>query len=213
MIMNILNKFKMMFTSTKEIDKKANTVLDNNNTDLPTSIDYGSLGLPNIIENESNKYSMLLMDDFLEQFTLYKLDFKKIKRTHNFDVLKEFKIYEAKEQYAGFITYNLINNLDKLDIAILDLTLEMAIKLRDGTIVEYDGIDIFKMVKDKFPECQISFCTAHTLNPRDPVMKKYMDKFKTIYNRDNDLQFKDYYMSKADFRSDKIYSMIKKVTE
>jgi len=186
-----------------------NTNLEEVKSNLPSEVDYNNMEPVKIIGNPNSKLGILLMDDFVEQFTLYELDFNNIRRKYDFDVLKGFKIYEAIGQYAGFTTHKLIREIPNLELAILDMTLEMSIKLCNGDIVEYDGVDIAIDIMERFPECEIVFCTAHSLNKRDPLMSKYIKKFEESTGK----EFDPYYMSKADKRSELIYDRIKKVVE
>jgi len=201
----MFNKLKDIFGLNKK--PKVDTDLKEENSNLPESIQYNLMDPILIKGNEEASKSILLMDDFVEQFTLYELDFNRVKRQYEFDILKEFKVYEAIGVYAGFTTHKLLEEIDDLSIAILDMTLEMSIKLSNGKIIEYDGVDIAIEILEKFPECQIVFCTAHSLNKRDPLMSQYITKFED----NTKLKFDDFYMSKADTRYKVIYDKIVKV--
>jgi len=201
----MLNKIKEILGLNKKT--KVDTDLKEENSNLPQTIQYNLMDPILVIGNEEADKSILLMDDFVEQFTLYELDFNRVKRQYEFDILKEFKVYEAMGAYAGFTTHKLLEEIDNLNIAVLDMTLEMSIKLSNGEIIEYDGVDIAIEILEKFPDCQIVFCTAHSLNKRDPVMSQYITKFEDKTK----LKFDDFYMSKADLRYKVIYDKVVKV--
>jgi len=173
--------------------------------DLPVDIDYDTFDDVEMMSNDKDKFNMLLMDDFLEQFTLYDLDFKKIKREYFYDVKDKINIIKAAGKYAGFMTYKLLkSNKIRIDFALLDLTLETSIKISNGDIIEYDGIDIAFELLDRNKDCIILFCTAHSLNKKDPLMSFYIKKFEERTN----LNFDDFYMSKASIRHKRIYEKI-----
>jgi len=204
----MLNKIKRLLGLTPK-GGNVDTDLEEVKLNLPSEVNYNAMDPVKIIGNENSDYRILLMDDFVEQFTLYELDFNRIKRRYEYDILKEFKVYEAIGAYAGFMTHKLLNELPGLNVAVLDMTLEMSIKLSNGDIIEYDGVDIAIDIIKRFPECEIVFCTAHSLNKRDPLMSKYITKFEEATGK----EFDPYYMSKADKRSDIIYEHIRKAVK
>jgi len=203
----MFNFIKKMFSKNKVIEDTINKNrerLDEDVESRPEDVDCSVYDLPSISGNIDAKYNMLLMDDFEEQFTLYNLDFKRLKRDNVMDINKEFKIYNAKGINAGFETCKLLNTDVIIDVALLDLTLETSVKLKSGELIVKDGVDIAIKLLETNPNCKFVFCTAHNLNKRDPLIQQYIAKF----NKTTGLDFNDYYLSKAGDR----YSKIKELT-
>jgi len=178
----IVKYFKMSFGLAKEEEEFKYATPDSISETLPDSIEDCNIGTyeTRCSEIDANKKNMLLMDDAMMQFGLHALDFNKIKRNYHCDVDDKFNVYMCKGRYAGFIAHDLILNLEYLDVAILDLTLETRVKLKNGNIYSYDGIDIAVLIKSKFPKCRFKFFTSHNMNHRDESIIYYVEKYKQL---------------------------------
>lgn len=76
-----------------------------------------------------------------------------------------------------------ICQLKNIDIALLDITIG-GFNYINNEMVEYDGIDIAKFIKELFPECRIYFLTGHKPNRKNPKIFRYMEKFRSIFNEE-----------------------------
>lgn len=76
-----------------------------------------------------------------------------------------------------------ICQLENIDIALLDITIG-GFNYINNEMVEYDGIDIAKFIKELFPECKIYFLTGHKPNRKNPKIFRYMEKFRSIFHEE-----------------------------
>ena len=159
---------------------------------------------PYIDGNLESKCSFLIMDDLPETFFLYETDFKRIKKETGIDIPSEFKIVKCAGDDAGFIAKKYIKNSnDELVLAILDITLGKMFKLEDGTIIRCDGVDVAIDIFNKYPECDVRFCSAHRLSRENPEIKKFIDKFENATK----FKIEDYFFGKKSNRKEFIIDM------
>lgn len=148
-----------------------------------------------VIEGKGNVLGLLIVDDAAMTKYLYDSDFRKIKREKNKDVLEDFKVYNAYGDKCGYIGYKSLLNIHyNISYAVLDITLGFPIKHESGLCLEIDGVDLAIKMLSKNPDARFIFISAHTLNIRNPIMKKYIEKFNDITG----LNMKDYYVNKSD---------------
>jgi len=167
-------------------------------------VDYNDYPSPEIIENNKDK-TIFFLDDISNMWYLYNSDIITIKKKHDVDLLKEFNIIKCFGEKAGFSAYKFTETeYRKVDYAILDITLGYGIKLRSGEYIEYDGIDIFLRLRELNPDIKFIFCTAHTLNKKNPTVGYFFDKFES----NTGLKFKDYYLNKSSDRAAVIYNLL-----
>ena len=124
-----------------------------------------------------NKPGILLMDDLSGMTTLI---VNELSRVQCCDIIGEFNIAIATGDFAAFSVEKFLNDEDNeftIDIALLDITLGGVI---NG--IEYDGVDVAIMIKNKFPDALIKFITGHTLNRRNPEIFKFIEKFENYFN-------------------------------
>jgi len=158
-----------------------------------------------IIINSDKEKTLLILDDIEESDYLFNIDFRIIKEKYGYDIFKELKIVKCYGKQAGFIAKKYLSNPDnKVDYAILDITLGNSLKLADGSYIEYDGIDIGLQILEQNPEAIIRFLTAHTLNRRNPMMMEYFNKFESNTNKLID----DFYINKNGDRPNKYAVML-----
>lgn len=145
------------------------------------------------IQPEYNgKPYILIMDDFKGMARLIKDELHRIQCC---DVYNNFNIMMATGDYAAFTVQNFLtsastNVLEKtIDIAILDITLGGVINN-----IEYDGIDIAIMIKNKYPNCIIRFLTGHTLNRHNPAIFKFIKKFEDYFRTPIDEEHTTFFM-------------------
>ena len=162
---------------------------------------------PYIVGNKDSKYSFLIMDDLAETFFLYENDFRNIKKQTGIDIPSEFKIVKCAGDDAGFIAKKYIkNNDDDLVLAILDITLGKMFKLEDGTIIRCDGVDVAIDIFNKYPDCDVRFCSAHRLSRENLEIKKFIDKFESSTK----FKIEDYFFGKKSNRKEFILDMYHK---
>jgi len=158
-------------------------------------VDLETFDDPNIT-NPKGRKTFLFMDDIEESDYLFTVDFSNIKKDYGYDIYKELKIVKCYGNNAGFIADKYITNNPKIDYAVLDITLGSSIKLASGQYIEYDGVDIALKILENNPKAKILFCTAHTLNRRNPLMQDYINKFEENTN----LVIDNFYLNKNDDR-------------
>jgi hypothetical protein len=165
---------------------------------------------------DSNLQTLLMMDDFGGIISVLMDDLKAIKLNtevednESLSLLDNLNIVYADGAMAAFSVkqfldeYNKVNHelvvddvcdiislphrdgkIKKIDIALLDITIG-GCNYIDGLMMEYDGIDIAKFIKEIFPDCQIWFITGHKPNKRNPTIYKYMEKFRSFFGKDID---------------------------
>ena len=179
----IFYKIKNYFNKSSNTSNTTNTtnisVFDNNDYITPkdlTSLSYNII-IPEIqypqpkIEGKPN---ILIMDDFTGMANLI---YDEMKRIQCCDVYNNFNILLATGNYAAFTVENFLkDNAEKIDVAILDITLGGVINA-----VEYDGIDTAILLKKYNPNCVIRFITGHTLNKHNPEIFKFIQKFEHFF--------------------------------
>jgi hypothetical protein len=145
--------------------------------------------------------TILLMDDFPGMVSILRDDFdfidKNIKNEINiisadslmaaFAVDNFLKMDNKKFEYVqkedDYIHPTIDGKILKIDMALLDITISGIMNINDD-LIELDGIDVAKLIREKYPECKIYFVTGHAPNKRNPKIFKYMDKFEKIFNED-----------------------------
>ena len=128
-----------------------------------------------IVDNrEYDKPVILIMDDFKGMATLLK---DELKRVNSIDVYKDYTIVLATGDYAAFTVKKELLKGTKIDIGLLDITL-------GGVVggIEYDGVDVAIMIKEKYPDSIVKFVTGHTLNRKNPEIFQFMQKFENHFN-------------------------------
>lgn len=120
----------------------------------------------------NTKKNILIMDDQPIMVSLIVEDLLQIPNVND-----DFNILTAVGDFAAFSVKDFLESNDTvLNLAFLDITIGGVI---EG--VEYDGIDIAIMIKDKFPLCEIKFITGHTLNRKNPEIFKFIEKFENHF--------------------------------
>lgn len=179
-----------------EVEDDDGTTLDKDlsRNNLIKVFDYSVFSDP-IIEGNGKTLGLLIVDDATMTKYLYDSDFRKIKRELNKDILDEFKIFNAYGDKCGYVGYKAILNPSyNINYAILDITLGYPVRHESGLCLEIDGVDLAIKMLSKNPNSKFIFISAHTLNIRNPIMKKYIEKFNDITG----LDMKDYYVNKSD---------------
>lgn len=170
-------------------------------------IDFEQFRMPSIRGNKESKKSILLLDDLPFVINLYENNFKKIKRNYNVDIFTDFKLIYATESDCGgkVLKYIYLDALkNKIDYAILDITLGYICRTKNKKPIEIDGIDIALILLNKNPDVQFKFISAHTLNKHNKTMQMYFDKFE----KNTNLNIEDYYINKNGDQITPIYELL-----
>lgn len=195
MFKETLNKIRSLFKKEDKPEEKDLDSLEDILTEMQytaSEIDFSEYPDPEIIDNGADK-TLLILDDMSNIKLLYNLDFKKIKDNFNKDVLKDFNIVYCLGNQAGFTAHKFILNTDtKIDYAILDITLGYGVKLISGEYIEFDGVDVFRELYIKNKDLNYIFCTAHSLNRKNPTVNSFFTKYEDIVKKN----IKDNYVNK-----------------
>lgn len=161
---------------------------------------------------DTHKPTILLMDDYSGIISILLDDFKYLGANIIDDLnilysdgtlaafsvkkfLDEYKRLKEEEIELDIITINdtdlenkdghvyQICQIEKIDIALLDITIG-GFNYINNEMVEYDGIDIAKFIKEVFPNCRIYFLTGHKPNKKNPKIFRYMEKFRSIFHEE-----------------------------
>jgi len=211
----LFNNIKNMFIKEEKPVPKQETISEIFDTnDYPVDFKINKLDLNTfedpIIINPDKEKTLLILDDIDESDYLFNIDFRLLKEKYGYDIFKELKIVKCYGKQAGFIAKKYLSDPDnKIDYAILDITLGNSLKLTNGSYIEYDGIDIGLQILEQNPEAIIRFLTAHTLNKRNPMMSEYYDKFE----ENTGLPIDSFYINKNGDRSKKYAIMLNLIKE
>lgn len=165
---------------------------------------FDDIDEPEIIDNGKDR-SILFMDDLESQFDLYSIDFRRIKNHYDFDINDHYNIINCRGDFAGFIAWKYLQE-NKVNLAVLDITLGKSVKLENGTYLAYDGIDIGLELERNHPSTFYKFCTAHPLNRKNKEIHSFINK----YESESGNEINDFYFNKNDERHVIIYKMIEK---
>lgn len=207
----MLDKIKSMFglSKNKEVDTPSieeqkeyhdeKYIISDNFKKLEdelSKLDYASYlkkGSELTIQGDNLARSILLLDDQSLVKLLYESDFDDLKRLHNIDVYNQYQVVNAFGPHAGYLAYKHVK-LDnkKIDYALLDITLGEVVKLPSGNLIELDGIDLAELILSHNSNAKVLFCTAHTLNNTNSIVKKYKEKVKSLLSKD----LEELYMNK-----------------
>jgi hypothetical protein len=134
-------------------------------------------------DNVIDDLNILYADGTLAAFSVKKfLDEYKRKKEEEIELelLGEIKDDDLEDKNGHIYQ---ICQLKHIDIALLDITIG-GFNYINNEMVEYDGIDIAKFIKELFPNCKIYFLTGHKPNKKNPKIFKYMEKFRSIFNEE-----------------------------
>lgn len=219
-ISTIINIF---FKKPKEAPKKQDEDLEyikemNNQLDMLNQHDFKNINLPKLgtsdsffginknVKNDDLK-NVLIVDDLEDIDVLYLRAFKAIhvtnkKKNRERNVYKDFNVYSTFENNCGAIAFNFIKK-NRIDYAILDITLGYLTTLDNGKYVTIDGIDLAVEIWKRYPECHVVFSTVHTCNQKNPTINKYFKKFNILTGKN----LEDYYIEK---NSEHLYEELEK---
>ena len=211
---SIINVFlKKINAKTQEETKEEPTEPCYDSAGTPTrfimdQIDYPSVFMKLEPKNKPSKKDakvLLVIDDIPMTELLYQSDFNKIKKNYKKDISKDFIYYSCFVPEAGFLVYELIFKQNiKVDYAVLDLTLGYDFKLPNGDYVQLDGVDLANYLLQSNPDIKFIFCSAHTMNANNSIIKLYMDKYSKFASD----RLEDKFICKNSNRADGLYNLL-----
>ena len=146
---------------------------------LLANIDYSNVLEPSIVNPTCNK-TLLVVDDYELTKVLYANDFDKIKDEYSVSPREDFKIVRCLDSESGLQAFKYIMmDKNKVDYALLDLTLGCVVKLEDNRFVEIDGATLAIWIMKSNPNAKIKFVTMHTMNDENHIVKGYINKLRT----------------------------------
>lgn len=204
---------KQVETKTEIIEDKPNIDTNKQVSIIKSSSDlkYNNEDLDNLdlsVFKEPSTYGvgdkkLLLLDDVGMMYNLYKITFGRINRMYNVDIENNFNIVASIGKLSGYMAYKYILN-NKIDYALLDITLGDLVRNKLNNSVEIDGIDIAIKLLELNPDIKFKFISAHTLNKRNYTMVEYFNKFESVTN----LEISKHYIYKNGDMCKDIYSFL-----
>jgi len=173
--------------------------------ELVNIMDYSIVPEPIVINKVETGKNILIVDDIDYSISLYQADSNVMLRKYGKSFFKENTIIFAGSNAAGFIAHKYImdpNN--KIDIAILDITLGSRYYIQGYGDLEYDGIDIVIELLKINPDLKFVLSTAHSLDRANKTLQGYYTKFETATG----LILDDYYVAKNNDRHDDLYKLV-----
>lgn len=160
---------------------------------------------PEILNKVENGPTILFMDDQPTSLILFKIALKNVIAKYGLNVYSKFNIVAAIGPLAGTIAYKYILN-NKIDMAVLDITIGEMIKQENNNLVEIDGIDIGIVINQYNEHSKVLYLSAHSLNRNNPLLRYYYEKYEKITNKN----IEDQFLNKGDDNKvDKFYSLLK----
>jgi len=205
MVKKIIDYVKTLIVDKKSLENKTNIEAPTHTRkEIIDSLDYDKYNAPEITCGTPGT-NIFILDDIPDSLTLYDIDFSTIKRQYKKNVCNDFQVINCVGSTAGFKAHKFIAiEKNKIDYAILDITLGYLVRLDNGEYIEFDGIDIAIDILGVNPDAKIRFSTAHTLNKRNPTMEYYHNKFTKLTGK----KLQNYYFNKNDNRAEKIYQFL-----
>lgn len=171
----------------------------------PVDMEWDKIPDPIIIHNGDNLPTILILDDITACDNIHSSDFKNILRLYYKNINKDFNIVKCYGDQCGFIAEKYLNNGGKVDVGILDLTIGNIIKFKHGGFKEIDGVDIAVLIKNKNPNSNYIFTTAHALTMKNNDCSKYFTKLK---DKTGEELIDHYYLKQDTCRVDKLYNFL-----
>lgn len=209
----ITSDIKTKDTSNEVIEKKSDISSDKQVSVCTSSSDskYDTTDLDNldlVTFKEPTIYGigdkkLLLLDDVSMMYNLYKITFGRINRMYNVNVENTFSVVASIGKLSGYMAYKYILN-NKIDYALLDITLGDLVRNKLNNSVEIDGIDIAIKLLELNPDVKFKFISAHTLNKRNYTMINYFNKFESATH----LDISKYYIYKNGDMCKDIYNFL-----
>ena len=173
--------FSMFFGKKNNIVEPTTTVkINNNNNNM--SVDEQIEWIKNenwCNEYDTNKKTILIMDDREEIISSVLDDLAALDNTNNF-FLEDYNILTVSSKMAGFSVLDILEKAPKIEInfALLDVILGGK-KNIDGKRKMVDGVDVAIAIWEKFPNADILFFSGCIIETNDDPFsfKNKFDKY------------------------------------
>lgn len=194
-ISNIIRKiFSFLYTNhidTNEVLKNVTEIVSSKPIELIKTKEeiLNGLNLENYQDEvyintyDTNRKTLLIVDDLPTTEVLYLVDFKNIKIDFNLDVHEKFNIIMLYDRKVGFAALKFLKKNIKIDYAILDINIDSLEKFDNGDYLDLDGIDLATELVKHNENVKIIFSSAYTLNIRNPLMYEYITKYEKQFNK------------------------------
>lgn len=151
----------------ESINSRINKQLSNTKAPTLSYPDGFDKNRPTIVILDDSAGATLLFDDTIREIQM--------KRKECFESVQFVKISTPQ---AVFILENEMShgNLNNIVGAVLDITIG-GYAIVDGKTVILDGIDAFKMIKDRHPGAVMRFFTSHSMNEQNAEIYRFMQKY------------------------------------
>lgn len=185
--------FSMFFGKKNNIVEPTTTVkINNNNNNM--SVDEQIEWIKNenwCNEYDTNKKTILIMDDREEIISSVLDDLAALDNTNNF-FLEDYNILTVSSKMAGFSVLDILEKAPKIEInfALLDVILGGK-KNIDGKRKMVDGVDVALAIWEKFPNADILFFSGCIIETNDDPFS-----FKNKFDKYTDDDMNNYLMPK-----------------
>ena len=185
--------FSMFFGKKNNIVEPTTTSKINNNNIIMT-IDEQIEWIKNenwCNEYDTNKKTILIMDDREEIISSVLDDLAALDNTNNF-FLEDYNILTVSSKMAGFSVLDILEKAPKIEInfALLDVILGGK-KNIDGKRKMVDGVDVAIAIWEKFPNADILFFSGCIIETNDDPFS-----FKNKFDKYTDDDMNNYLMPK-----------------
>jgi len=199
-----MNWIRRLFKKTNEPQDEAwiSKRMDKLNKNIEDEVNVVKFPRPVKVVGEGKK-NIILVDDITSQIELFEDDIKDIEDRYIMDVKKEYTIYFCEGIDAGFQAYKVLEELDDLYGAVIDITIGNQLKLSDGTIEKLDGGNLLVKALRKFPTANVKLLTAHYNSRNNPILKDSIEVLES-----NGYNFNEYYRSKYTQRFETVLEIL-----
>lgn len=183
-----------MFFGKKNNIVEPTTALKINNNNNNMSVDEQIEWIKNenwCNEYDTNKKTILIMDDREEIISSVLDDLAALDNTNNF-FLEDYNILTVSSKMAGFSVLDILEKAPKIEInfALLDVILGGK-KNIDGKRKMVDGVDVALAIWEKFPNADILFFSGCIIETNDDPFS-----FKNKFDKYTDDDMNNYLMPK-----------------
>ena len=150
---------------------------------------------------DSNKKNVFFLDNYEDINIVITAFINKVSRELGRDCRDDYNFFGifGINSVRELCRMEILKNI-KIDIAVLDLTLEEIVR-DNGMPVTLDGIDVGINILEANKDAEIYFLTSHTLSTKVPTLKKFYSKYATYIGKDEKI-LSDVYINKSKFLKD-----------
>jgi len=122
---------------------------------------------------------VMVVEDVTFSHYLYEDIVNELRERESIKCVRECDVISSFGGHSGYNAVNYVKNLPKgkrVELAILDITLGMAVRFDADNFIMLNGIDVAKKINEKFPDVLIIFLTSHSMNESNPTIREYMNQ-------------------------------------